>query len=50
MIQKIDITSMRKKCPVCKKDFHNTKKLHAMGRWEQMVYCSEKCRKRKRLK
>jgi len=50
MIDKVNITSQRKKCPVCKKDFHNKKKWAATGKWDQMVYCSNLCRKRKRLK
>lgn len=48
--KKINITSQRKKCPVCKKDFHNNKKLAASGKWDQIVYCSDVCRRRRNLK
>lgn len=37
-----------KYCPVCQRPFHNRKKWESRGIWEQIIYCSEKCRKRKK--
>ena len=31
-------------CPVCNRPFENRKKWESRGLWEQIVYCSERCR------
>ncbi|MBM75527.1 MAG: hypothetical protein CMK59_09000 [Proteobacteria bacterium] len=36
-----------KVCPVCDRPFNNRKKWAVRGVWEQVVYCSDKCRRRK---
>lgn len=33
-------------CPVCKREFHNRAKWDKRGQWEQIKYCSKKCRKK----
>ncbi|MFL2913482.1 MAG: DUF2256 domain-containing protein [Opitutales bacterium] len=37
-------------CPVCKRSFENRKKWESRGIWDQIVYCSDKCRKESRRK
>ena len=37
-------------CPVCNRVFENRKKWRLRGVWEQIVYCSDKCRKNRRKK
>ena len=32
-------------CPVCARPFTNRKKWRQRGIWEQVVYCSERCRR-----
>ena len=31
-------------CPVCNRPFENRKKWESRGLWDQIVYCSERCR------
>ncbi|MCV7073712.1 DUF2256 domain-containing protein [Mycolicibacterium rufum] len=33
-----------KVCPVCGRPFHNRKKWSSRGQWDQIVYCSRRCR------
>ncbi|WP_284226398.1 DUF2256 domain-containing protein [Mycobacterium antarcticum] len=35
----------QKLCVVCQRPFANRKKWRARGQWEQVVYCSERCRR-----
>ncbi|MEI6169976.1 MAG: DUF2256 domain-containing protein [Candidatus Saccharibacteria bacterium] len=44
---KEDIKNQTKICTVCKKPFNNRKKWASRGQWEQIKYCSEKCRNTK---
>jgi hypothetical protein len=34
-----------KSCPVCGRPFVNRKKWRSRGVWEQVVYCSKRCRR-----
>ncbi|MEU0498548.1 DUF2256 domain-containing protein [Mycobacterium sp. NPDC006124] len=34
-----------KTCPVCRRPFANRKKWRQRGVWDQVVYCSERCRR-----
>lgn len=34
----------KKVCPVCKKEFTNRKKWSSRGVWEQVKYCSKRCK------
>ncbi|HAU59379.1 MAG TPA: DUF2256 domain-containing protein, partial [Opitutae bacterium] len=31
-------------CPICVRPFENRKKWKSRGQWDQVVYCSVKCR------
>ncbi|QVI29479.1 DUF2256 domain-containing protein [Mycolicibacterium neoaurum] len=33
-----------KTCPVCGRPFHNRKKWRSRGQWDQIIYCSRRCR------
>ncbi|MEP4146174.1 MAG: DUF2256 domain-containing protein [Halioglobus sp.] len=35
-----------KVCPVCRLSFNNRKKWQQRGQWEQIIYCSARCRAR----
>lgn len=43
-----NIKSESKICPICKRPFANRKKWKSRNSWEEIVYCSDKCRKNKR--
>jgi len=32
-------------CPQCKRPFENRKSWKLRGQWEQVVYCSDRCRR-----
>ncbi|TPG29512.1 DUF2256 domain-containing protein [Mycolicibacterium hodleri] len=34
-----------KDCVVCGRPFANRKKWRQRGQWEQVIYCSERCRR-----
>jgi hypothetical protein len=36
---------LSKVCPICKRGFENRKKWESRGMWDQIIYCSDKCRK-----
>ncbi|MEM6580960.1 MAG: DUF2256 domain-containing protein [Pseudomonadota bacterium] len=40
-----EVRKQSKICPVCKLPFYNRKKWASRGQWEQIVYCSDRCRK-----
>ena len=31
-------------CPACGRPFANRKKWRARGQWDQIIYCSQRCR------
>lgn len=39
-----------KVCPVCNRSFENRKRWSSRGIWNQIVYCSDKCRRTKLAK
>ena len=41
---------LSKVCPVCKRGFENRKKWESRGIWDQIIYCSDKCRKESKAK
>jgi len=47
-LMKENIKVQTKICAVCKKPFNNRKKWASRGQWEQIKYCSEKCRNSKK--
>lgn len=38
------VKQQSKVCPSCKLAFHNRKKWQSRGMWDQIIYCSKKCR------
>jgi hypothetical protein len=38
-----------KVCIVCKRSFNNRKKWKIRNIWEQIIYCSDTCRRNKKL-
>ncbi|MEM1154735.1 MAG: DUF2256 domain-containing protein [Pseudomonadota bacterium] len=40
-----EVRKQSKICPVCKRPFYNRKKWASRGQWEQITYCSDRCRK-----
>ncbi|WP_081719589.1 DUF2256 domain-containing protein [Salinispira pacifica] len=45
------ISEQQKICPVCGRPFSNRKRWDSRGQWEQIKYCSDSCRrKRKHIK
>ena len=39
-------TGETKMCPVCGRPFGNRKKWESRGVWDQVIYCSDRCRRR----
>jgi hypothetical protein len=39
-----------KTCPVCQLSFDNRKKWQQRGLWEQIIYCSARCRGNAKLR
>ena len=44
-MKKINIKHQTKICPVCHLSFNNRKKWKSRGIWEEIIYCSEKCKR-----
>ncbi|NBV76751.1 DUF2256 domain-containing protein [bacterium] len=44
-MKKKTILQQNKTCPVCARAFSNRKSWESRSQWEQVVYCSEKCRR-----
>ncbi|MGU3653636.1 DUF2256 domain-containing protein [Mycolicibacterium sp. A43C] len=40
----LDKNSEVKICPTCGRPFHNRKKWRSRGQWDQIIYCSRRCR------
>ncbi|MEH3130035.1 MAG: DUF2256 domain-containing protein [Mycolicibacterium neoaurum] len=40
----LDKNTEVKICPVCGRPFHNRKKWRSRGQWDQIIYCSRRCR------
>ncbi len=39
-----------KLCKTCQRPFHNRKKWESRGLWENILYCSDACRNKKKTK
>lgn len=44
------LQNQTKICIVCNKSFNNRKRWNSRGQWDQVKYCSDKCRKNKNIK